>query len=362
VRGLLSGLAAALLWFAAAADAAWFERHVVLPATYLPAPPGWVSPALRTAAALLAAGLIACAIAVKRIRPGLRVGVAALLALCASELLLRALPRREWRIEAHLGAPDPRTGWAFVPRRALDLAAPGSTRPVRYAIDARGDRAPSPEWREDPDAPTIIVAGESIAAGHGLEWNETFAAQLGEAMHAQIVDVAEGGYSTGQAWLRASDALARFTHPIALVMTVLPVQLQRNLRDDRPHLVLRGGALELAPASSVTLRLRNLLVNDLPYLSEARLQQSLALTRAILEQAAAGARSRAARPLFVVPSYGPTRPLDEHREAFIVHALLDGLPSLVVDIDPARILPFEGHPDAEGARQLAAAVAEALRK
>lgn len=144
-------------------------------------------------------------------------------------------------------------------------------------------------------------------------------------------------------------------------MTVLPVQLQRNLRDDRPRLILRGGELQLLPARAVDVRLRQLLVNEIPYLSEARLQESLALTRAILEAAAGSARSRGARPLFVVPSYGPQRPLDTHPEAFIVHALLDGLPHVVVDIDSAHILPFDGHPDAEGAQKLAEAAAAALQ-
>jgi hypothetical protein len=357
VRTSLFAAAAALLGVAALADAAWFERHVVLPATYLPPPPAWTLPALRLSAVLLAIALAACAWAIKRVTAGgvARGACAVALALAASELALRFLPRHEFRIEAQLGAPDARTGWAFVPRRSLQL------REVRYHIDALGDRAPSPDWREDRDAPTAIVAGESIATGHGLQWSETFAAQLGERLGAQAVVVAEGGYGTGQAYLRAADALGRFTHPLALVMTVLPVQLQRNLRDDRPRLILRGGELQLLPARAVDLRLRQLLVNEIPYLSEARLQESLALTRAILEATAASARSRGARPLFVVPSYGPQRPLEAHPEAFIVHALLDGLPHLVVDIDRAHILPFDGHPDAEGAQKLAEATAAALQ-
>jgi hypothetical protein len=357
VRLVLSGLAATLFFFAAAVDAAWFERHVVLPAIYLPPPPAWTLSALRLGAALLGAAVAACAIAIRRVTRGaaLRVGAAVLMALVVSEAMLRFLPRRETRIEMHLGAPDPRTGWAFVPRRTIEL------RKTRYAVDAHGDRAPSADFVENVDAPTLIVAGESIAAGHGLQWNETFAAQLGAMMRAQVIDVAEGGYGTDQAFLRAADALARFAHPIAMVMTVLPVQLSRNLRDDRPHLVLCDGALELAPPSGVPLRLRQLLVNELPYLSESRLQESLALTRAILLASAAAARSRGARPLFVVPSYGPSRPLDAHPEAFIVRALLQDLPHAVVDIAPEHIIPFEGHPDAEGARQLAAAAFEGLR-
>ncbi len=362
---LLLGPSALLLGFAAAGDVAWFDRHVVLPAVY-PPPPPWTLPALRLAAVAMGLGLAACAVAAgRRATPGAvaRVALSVALAVCASELALRilhrVLPVPVTRIEARLAAPDPRTGWAFIPGRSVDLLAPGG-RVIRYSIDAHGDRAAFTDWVEDPQAPTLLIVGESIATGHGLLWNETFAARLGALLQAQVVNVAEGGYGNDQAHLRAIDALARLAHPIAVVTTVMPVQLYRNLHDDRPHLVLRDGALMLAPASASRLRLRQLFVNDLPYLGEAGLEKGLRLTHAILHETAAAARARGAQPLFVVPSFGSPRPLDAHPEAFIVHALLDDLPHIVVDIDPAHLLPGDGHPDPEGARQIAAAVAEAL--
>jgi hypothetical protein len=366
VRLALIAPAAALFAFAATADRAWFERHVELPALSPPAPT-WTLAALRIGAAAAGLALAGCGlVAGRRATPGgvVRVGVALSLALCASELALRALhrllPVPETRTEARLGAPDARTGWAFVPGRTVDLTFRGSGRVARYSIDAHGDRAPSADWKEDPESPTVIVAGESIASGHALQWSETFAARLGEMLRVQVVDVAVAGYGSDQAYLRALDALPRFSRPVALVTTVLPVQLSRNLRDDRPHLVLRDGALVQAPASESRLRLRQLLVNDLPYLSEVELRRSLALTRAILHATAAAAHARGALSLFVVPSFGPPRPLEAHREAFVVRALLDDLPHVVVDIDPAHALPFDDHPDPEGARQIATAIAGAL--
>ena len=89
-------------------------------------------------------------------------------------------------------------------------------------------------------------------------------------------------------------------------------------------------------------------------------EQSLELTRAILHATAAAARARGAEPLFVFPSFGPPRPLATHPEAFIVRALVDDLPHIVVDIDPSHRLPVDGHPDPEAARQMAVAIAAAL--
>ena len=362
VRLSLLAPAAALLWFGVAADQAWFERHVVLPALY-PPPPSWTLTALRTAAAALGLLLAVCAALAGR-RPTVggvaRVTLAVALALCASELGLRVLDLAvPATIEELLGAPDPRTGWVYPPRRSLDLAIHGG-RAVRYAFDVHGDRAPSAEWIEDTQAPTVLVAGESLATGHGLPWEETFAARLARPLDVQVVNVATGGYSSGQAYLRTVDALARFAHPTAVVTTVLPVQVGRNLHDDCPHLVLREGVLTLAPAATSRLRIRQLLVNKLPYVSERDLQASLRLTRAVLQATAAAARARGARPLFVFAAFGPPAPSGARPDEFMVRELLDGLPHIVVDMDPAHAQPWDGHPDAEGARRIAAAIVEAL--
>ena len=359
--------AALLLWFAAMANDAWFQRHVVLPAYRLP-PPAWALPALRIGALALGLGLMVCALAAgRRATAGgvVRVAVALLLSVCASELVLRHFQRPEPekpdpRLEWILGVEDPRTGWAFIPNRTMVLPPHGRQRRARYAIDAHGDRASSQDWVEDPQAPTLIITGESTAVGHGLEWHETFAAQLAEKLRVQVVNVAEGGYGSDQAHLRAVDALPRFAHPVAVVSLVLPVQLHRNIRDDRPRLVVRDGALVTEPASSSPFRLRQIFVDEIPYLSEAQLQRSLKLTRTILHATAAAARVRGALPLFVVPSIGLPRPREKHPEAFIVNALLDDLPHVVVDIDPAYLIPWDGHPDRAGAGQIADAIATAL--
>jgi hypothetical protein len=363
----LAAPAAALLWFAAIANGAWFERHVVVPA-YRLAPPPWVLPTLRFGAIGLGLLLAACAVVASRraTAGGLaRAAVALALSVCASELVLRLLRRPEAempnpRLEWVLGVPDPRTGWAFVPNRTMDLPRRGRQRLARYALDAHGDRAPSQDWIEDPRAPTVIVTGESTAVGHGLQWPETFAARLAQMLPVQVVNVAEGGYGSDQAHLRAIDALPRFAHPVAVVTLVLPVQLHRNIQDDRPRLTVRDGALVIEPASRSPFRLRQVFVDEIPYLSEAKLKRSLDLTRTILHATAGAARARGAWPLFVVPSIGPPRPAEARPEAFVVRALLDDLPHVVVDIDPAHLIPGDGHPDGAGAGQIADAIAAAL--
>src|SRR5256885_4305350 len=347
-------------------DAAWFERHSVVTCFWL-APPAWLHPLAR--ALLAIAGVCAVLVAPVAARPAAvapvaRLAAAVVLALLVSEGALRLLDGKTafWRaakIEFRIGKPDPRFGWVLLPRRSTVLQVAGF-RPIQYTVDAWGDRADRAEHLPDPARPTIVLAGESVAAGYGLDYADTLAGVLERDLGLQVLNVAAGGYGTDQAALRALDALARLERPVAVVQTFLPVQLQRNLQDYRPRLVLRDGALALAPPASGFLAgtpLRDLLVNEFPVLWEGKLQESLAVTAAGVREVREKARARGARPLFVVPA------LDSQRDlGWLVRALFEDqdIPAVVVQVDSAHILPYDGHPDAEATRAMAGDVERSL--
>ena len=87
------------------------------------------------------------------------------------------------------------------------------------------------------------------------------------------------------------------------------------------------------------------------------------LDAAIVRATSAAARSRGAEPLFIVPSFGPPRPLNEHPEAPIVQELFEqqAQPYLLIDIPQSRMMPENWHPDAIAARDIAAAAEHELR-
>src|SRR5437773_2774744 len=127
VRVSLLMPAAALLTFAGTANGAWFDRHVE-PA-FFPGPlPRWAPPVVRAAAVVLGLtfGFLAAAIPRRvKVDAVARVVLAVAMAGVAAELTLRALrhllPTPNANIEEFLAVPDPRTGWAFVPKRTVDL-------------------------------------------------------------------------------------------------------------------------------------------------------------------------------------------------------------------------------------------------
>jgi len=343
--------------------------------------PAGLAPAVRAVAAAAGLGLAlvigpALARLAARTRARLtlgaaaRAGLALLAALVASEIVLRiAKPpeTRAWypRWEFKVGAPHPRYGWAARAPAATTLAV-GKTRRFEYVVAADGRRARSPDARRDDGRPALIVIGESIAAGFGLDYQQTFAALAGRALGLEVVDIAEGGYAPDQAYLRLVDMLPRVSHPTAVVSTFVPIELGRMLHDGYPRLALGSdGALAVEPPASgllAALRLRYIVHNRLPYAGDAALARALATTRAVLQATEAAARARGAATLFVIPSHGPPRPLDEHVEAPIVRALFvePGIPFVLVDLAADEIIAEDGHPNERGAQKVARAIAERL--
>jgi len=353
-------------------DAAWFTRHVRVPTLYLPPAP-WLLPLLRLGLVALGA-LVACAsgaLARLATRPAdlARAVLAVALALCAGELILRQgeTGTTTWRarkLELRMGRPDARFGWVLLPSRTVVLSAAGAA-PVAYSIDGWGDRGSSASAAPDPLRPSLVVAGESIGVGHGLPYADTFAARLAERLRLQLVNVSAGGYGTDQSLLRLREALQRLRKPAACVMVFLPIQLQRNVQDYRPRLALRGGRLVPVPAAAgffQRLRLRDLWVNELPVLGDARLRESLSVTAAALREGALDCRARGAKFVVLVVSVGPQRSFDAHPEAEVLRELLvtQRLPFVLADVDVPELIPYDGHPGAKASRRIAAALQQAL--
>ena len=380
IEALVSFCGAGLLVLSVRADDGWVLRHVVLPNWFIP--PASLRGFHMARAAIALLGLLTMGVFAPRLgrwagsqsakalaASCARILIAMVLAVLTSELVLRNWDSepfgRKTRLEFGLGRADPRFGWVLVPSRST-LVKNRRAKPVHYNIDAWGDRARSELSVPDPALPTLVISGESIAFGHGLEYEQTFAALLGERLGLQVVNVALGGYGTDQAYLRLVEVLERLRDPVAVVMVFHPVQLGRAHQDFRPHLVLRNGKLVLeGPASGFWSgwKLRDLWVNELPYLSEDALAKAMALNAAVLQATAAAARVRGAEPLFVVPSFGPPRSLGEHPEASILRELFERqhLPYLLIDIARDRLMLDEWHPDATAAEDIAATVERALR-
>jgi len=371
-------LSAGCLAFALRVDRQWVLRHVtqlhhwpewnperlILPVRGVAAAFGiavvtWIRPALKRAARNFSAGGWAA--------PAARVLLAVICSLAMFEVFLR------WKDRTHpsvppthevLGIRHARYGWIWKP----SYSAPERVgrRTSRWTFNRDGIRVRSPDEELDPSAPTILFTGESIAAGKGLEYDETYPALISAHLGVQSVNLAVNAYGADQAYLRLADAMPQFKRLIATVTVFLPVQIGRNLLDDKARLVLgSSGALELVPAASgllANLRVRQFFWNEFPYSSESAIQRSVALTAAILRETAERTRARGATPLFLIPSYGPPRPLEAHDEAWLVRPLFEKqhLPFLVLDLPRELLIDGDHHPNPQGAALIATSIERSL--
>src|SRR5262249_3337372 len=148
--------------------------------------------------------------------------------------------------------------------------------------------------------PSILFVGESITAGHGLEYDETYPAIVGEALGLQVVNLGVHGYGLDQAFLRLHDTLPRFERPVAVITFFIEAMLLRLQTPDHPHLAFLGTEpIATPPAHGLLgdLRLGQLWRSVVPYHDDS----VIALAAKIFEQTDRLARERGAKALFLCP-------------------------------------------------------------
>ena len=362
IQLVIACIGCAVVLAAMAADQAWFDAHFL--------PSFWVSreemieTERHARMGVAATGVVIALFARKRVARAiakepiylLTTSMAVALALGTTELFLRTrhikaaeeiAPRYEPR--RHL---DARLGWLFDPARTgYDLHL---GQRYQYAFDRNGYRVPSPGETVDFDAPAIVFAGESMMFGEKLDWDATIPAQTSELLDVPAANISVSGYATDQMVLRLASELPRFRHPVAVVALFAPAIFDRNLDDDRPHL---GPGLVWHPAAR-QWRLTMLLRRLIGYRSKAAIEDGITTTRQALTAMVALARARGAVPLIVVPNFGDEEPrLRELRRRILDEA---HLPYVFVRLNPDDRIENDGHPDGDGTRMIAEAVARAL--
>jgi hypothetical protein len=262
--------------------------------------------------------------------------------------------QERWGSKEPLRQRDDLLGWTFVPNHHGQHDTDG--RAIDYATDRFGYRVARAGDQTDLDRPNILIAGESIMHGYGLQWSETIGAQLQAMTNIQVANIAVNAHATDQTYMRLRRELPRFARPVTVVIPFVPLLFDRNLDEDRPYL---DSSLRWHAAHPPELRLVELGRRLLRYRSEDAVDDGVATTQAVLRATIALARSRGTAALIVVPQFLPEEP----GEAAIRRRVLDDahLPYLLVPLDPAWRLAVDRHPDPRGAHAIAAAIAASLR-
>jgi hypothetical protein len=353
----------ALLVCAILANQRWLDRHF-LPSWFLPH--RWYVLIESSVRLVMAAVGVSLAVFARRSvgryvarapARALHAAIAAVLALGASELVLRRVHLRaaEWLVpdEEPRRHPDPQLGWTLVPARTGHNTIGG--RVIDYAFDPSGYRVRRVDEPVDPEQPTILFTGESVMFGEGLTWEESVPAQVGTMTGFQSANLAVHGFGSDQAYLRLQTELPRFRRPVAVVSLFMTALFGRNLDDDRPHL---GPGLVWLPAAQ-HWRLASMAKLLMPYRSDEAIERGVTVTREVLLSTVELTRAHGATPLIVVPQFGP----EEQAERALRRRIFDetGLSYVWVEIDASWRLPWDRHPNPRAAHAIAAAVAARLR-
>ena len=357
-----------LIALAGAAGQGWADRHFLPTFAWSRAFQLGLIDALRVVVALIGLFLILFvrprAARIVKAGKGRRLLASALSATLAVAAALATtegvLHTRTWRAtQEHWGSREPQRqrddllGWTFAPNHHGQAVVDG--RAVDYATDRFGYRVPAAGMQTDLERPTIVFAGESIIHGYGLQWPETIPAQVQAMTGVAVANIAVNAHATDQTYMRLRRELPRFAHPVAVVVPFVPIIFDRNLDQDRPYL---DGDLLWHAAHPPELRLVELARRLLRYRSEGAIEEGVAATQKVLRAIIALARARGAATLILVPQFQPEDPT----EAAIRHRVLDDahLRYLRVPLDPSWRLVVDRHPNAQGARAIAAAIAQAL--
>ena len=164
--------------------------------------------------------------------------ISALFALLSSEIFLRVIdfPFDEaWvPLETRMGRYDEELGWTYLGGGTFEREFRKEKRKVAMHFDEHGVRMASPQTRHDEEAETVFLIGCSVTFGHGLPYEETFAARLDAIPdYPQVVNLGVQGYGTDQAFLRLRRHLARFSNVRAVIYTFIPRHVFRNAYADR---------------------------------------------------------------------------------------------------------------------------------
>ena len=299
------------------------------------------------------------------LRASARWSTAGVLAFVAADLILRHVHHAPMLAPPALPPvePDAFFGWAGVPNTTSMLLADG--REVPYALDLNGYRAASKDDVIDPDQPAILVAGESIAEGVGVRYEDSFAALVARDLDLELAEAAVHGYGNDQIYWALERQLAVLRKPRAVVTFLIPQLLERDLDQSRPRLALDPHGLlvrvEAAPPPPSWWKsspLRKLAHGLFPYHDASPID----LARAIFRKTATDAKAKGAYPLFVLANWGPACLPPEPGEPALGDRIFGGLdvPWIEVKLDPAWIESSTMHPNVKAHRVLADAIERAL--
>lgn len=132
--------------------------------------------------------------------------------------------------EYYLGVFDEITGWSYKPK----ISYYESNNRFSYHFNDVGIRVSSPSSQINYDKPRIVFIGDSVTFGEELNYEDTFAAQIGGLLgdRFEVVNLGVQGYGSDQSLLRLKKQIGELD-PSYVVFTFINDHNNRNVNYDR---------------------------------------------------------------------------------------------------------------------------------
>jgi len=194
---------------------------------------------------------------VSRIRARRRAICKRLLAACTSALLTLALLEAAWRLvytnsfgpttNPHYVIHDDQLGWRYLP--SVNVRHKTQDFDIGIQLNSRGERDDESAPEEMARHGKLLLLGDSLAFGWGVEVGDSLANRLEVALDREVRNLAVSGYGTDQELLKLRlEGLSQ--KPVAVIVVFCDNDVEEVLRDfmygtRKPRFTLAGDRLVL---------------------------------------------------------------------------------------------------------------------
>lgn len=144
---------------------------------------------------------------------------------------------------------DQRLGWRYVPGVSGRFASYGFDTVVE--INSKGFRGPERDYARNAGVRRVLVMGDSLTWGYGVDFEGTFTARLEKLVpNLEVVNLGVSGYSTDQELLLYQDEGRKYAADVVIVLVVKNdfggnTRTVESIIYGKPMFVSRAGKLVL---------------------------------------------------------------------------------------------------------------------
>lgn len=131
--------------------------------------------------------------------------------------------------EKRLGKYDPNLGWGYKEYNS------NIENGIEYIFNEEGYRSDNKDSKTDFSKPIVIIVGNSVIFGHGINFNETFGYRLQSKLgdKYQVINMAVQGYGLDQVYIKLEKVIKKYKPKFVITDFIDDYDVRNGNRDRR---------------------------------------------------------------------------------------------------------------------------------